>query len=1358
MSIVLVLLISFYQIGTFEFEIIDEASAINTWHDTDWSDQNNYSYISKLDIKSTGELKLSWDREIFVSDVYNYRIVKTRFDGAEWKTLGTRGSGKKQFYFPGGIDYDNNTGNIYVVDMYNYRLVKTKINGSNWTTLGSQGSGTGQFNYPFGLHFDNTTEDLYITDFLNNRIVKTKMNGSGWKTYGSQGSTKGKFYQPTGIHYDSDSGFIYVADYYNHRIVRTRINGSGWKTYGSQGSGQGQFVYPAGIFYDNTTGFIYVSDIGNHRVVKTKINGSGWTKIGKFGGGKRRFYYPMGLTYDYTTGYIYVADYGNHRIVRTKIDGKGWKGYGKFGTGNGQFYYPYDVALGSSGYCPDGFISSRHHSFNASGNFTILNWTAVTPPETWIKFQLRSASSSSKLTTKPFVGPNGSVDAYYTQSDTKIWPGHYSDRWIQYKAYFSSTNSSKSPILKDVSIDYNALPYPPIPITPENNSWLSGNIPMFSWNFFDLDSSIQVSYQVQIGDTFGFLDINYDSGMVQSSTSSFTPIESLPDGIWYWRVRTKDSFGDWGAFSLPWKFYIDTKPPNSTIMIPENNRFYNNLISIAGTAFDQGDGIGVVNVEITIKRLGDDQYWNGSDWQSNGIWLSTNGTTEWKYNSGSVNWTSDVQFEIQSRAIDNLTNIETPISSIIFNFDSEKPSSTIEFPMNNSHVNALPVVSGKSIDIGGAGVEKVEICIFDCKTNTFWNEISWNSFENWIEVEGTKNWTFDTSKIPLESGRKYIIISKATDNISNVEIPDDECTFTFDKKFPTSSIYYPIDNSILNNLNSISGEASDTGGSVIEKVEIFIKNIDTKKFWDGNEWVSKENWLFASGNENWSFNATNISWITDNYYKIQSRASDLAKNIEFISPEVKFMYDDKPPEITISINKNDELTNITTVNLQLKSEDTGSGVTTMALSNDSIVWQNWTTFIKKIKFELLDGDGEQYVYLKVQDSAGNIAGPINDSIILDLTPPQNLSIIINNKSKYTKSNLCFLKLAAVDLTSGIMDMSFSFDRKSWTAWEPFKDEKSINLPSKSGDGKKDIYLRVNDYAGNIAIESSSIIFDTTPPHSLSIKINNDTSKTNSTSVILELYAEDDLSIIKRMSFSTDNNTWTHWAEYSEEMTFELPAGNGIKTIYFRVHDTVGNVAMPVSDDIKLKIEIPPPDEPSKRSIKYISDSMYFILLIVLIIIIIAGIVLIVIHKRKKSREQEAMILSKKKETDQSLIIQEQYQITLSQAEQQIPPVAPTLQLPPVGHTYPVPATSPQPTVQGETPTHTPASPKIQSQTQETPPPQSQPTVEQGPSVILPSTPSTATPITTPTPVQAQAPGLTPEQQEHEKKREDGESN
>ena len=60
--------------------------------------------------------------------------------------------------------------------------------------------------------------------------------------------------------------------------------------------------------------------------------------------------------------------------------------------------------------------------------------------------------TESELGSATWYGPTG-TDDYYTSSNTTVNSVHSNDRWMQYKAYFSSPGNV-TPALHDISITY----------------------------------------------------------------------------------------------------------------------------------------------------------------------------------------------------------------------------------------------------------------------------------------------------------------------------------------------------------------------------------------------------------------------------------------------------------------------------------------------------------------------------------------------------------------------------------------------------------------------------------------------------------------------------------------------------------------------------------------------------------------------------------------------------------------------------------------------------------------------------------------------------------------------------------------
>ncbi len=91
-----------------------------------------------------------------------------------------------------------------------------------------------------------------------------------------------------------------------------------------------------------------------------------------------------------------------------------------------------------------------------------------------------------------------------------------------------------------------------------------------------------------------------------------------------------------------------------------------------------------------------------------------------------------------------------------------------------------------------------------------------------------------------------------------------------------------------------------------------------------------------------------------------------------------------------------------------------------------------------------------------------------------------------------------------------------------------------------------------------------------PPSSLSITVNGGANYTSQDSVTLMLSAAG----ASQCRLSNDGAAWTDWAPYSQQMGWQLTAGDGQKQVYYQCKDEIGNAAQPVYGTIYLDT-VPP---------------------------------------------------------------------------------------------------------------------------------------------------------------------------------------
>jgi hypothetical protein len=933
-----------------------------------------------------------------------------------------------------------------------------------------------------------------------------------------------------------------------------------------------------------------------------------------------------------------------------------------------------------------GYYISKSFDTGGNSSFKNLSWNSIVPKNTTLYIQLRTGLTNSALNNKNFTGPDGKNSSFYSVSPTSIWSGHYGDQWVQYKVYFTS-NTNTTPILYNVSVIYNNLPKVLL-LTPTDDQALANNKPTFNWEFSDNELDTQLAFQLIIDDNKNFTSIDFDSTQQNSDNETWTfpngtGYTSIYDGKWYWKVRVKDTDNDWGQYSAPYTLTIDTKKPTSSLINPTNNTVLKSLDSISGIANDNVGGTGILKVEVAIKNQNNNKYWNGTSWEASKQFLLASGTTSWTYDSKSVIWDPDANYIIYSQAIDDVNNVQSQIVQRFITIDQVRPSSAITSPTNNSLLNILDSIAGTAIDTGAAGLNRIEINIKRESDGKSWGGSTWISSETWLTVTGSNIWSFDTKSVNWLSGEQFNISSRATDDVGNIEIPEEYIIFKIDLDAPSSSIDEPINNVWLNKLIEISGQAFDTGGALIDKIEISIRRESENKYWSGNDWINDETWLIAEGTDSWSYDSSNIIWLTQESYNIRSRAIDYVNNIEtpgqgitfyidkntpssniifpesntilnglteiygdsvdmggaginaveiiikdlstdhywdgekwsedeiwliaqgqnlwsydtssikwntdtnyivqvkgtdnagnmeISSPGINFMYDKKPPQYSVSINNGQEVTNSRYIMLKINCYDSGSGPKLMSFSSDKIAWSPWEIYMETKMYNLTSGDGQKNIYLKIADKADNIGDFAFDSIILDTNPPYELSMIINDNAEYMNTTLVHLQISAKDLVSGVDEMAFSTDGETWTNWEKFSNEKQFTISSINGE--KTIHLRISDKAGNFAVTSEKIILDAKPPHSLLILIDNGATETNSKLVVLTVDAKDEFSGVHLMSFSNDGISWSNWQTFHTTTNHLLTAEEGNKQIFFKVIDNAGNIAEPISNVINYKVQKP----------------------------------------------------------------------------------------------------------------------------------------------------------------------------------------
>jgi hypothetical protein len=316
------------------------------------------------------------------------------------------------------------------------------------------------------------------------------------------------------------------------------------------------------------------------------------------------------------------------------------------------------------------------------------------------------------------------------------------------------------------------------------------------------------------------------------------------DGDYFYRATAV--FHSWTARSdqsaTSVHIVTDTIAPTSAITFPTaspyNSAGWNAGCStpageICGSAADNVGGSGVKKVQVRIKRLSDDQYWNGTTWiAALATWndaTTSDGWAHWNYAFETVNLGDGVAYTVQSQAIDNATNSETTPDSTTFTYDTSAPSVssidrkagaanptnsgplswTVTFSEPVSNVAAGDFTVASSAGITGTPMVSSVTAVGSAPSTT------WTATVSTTGVTGANNAT-----VGLNLTNAGSIQDQSGNGLATSSFPGQ--TFTFDTTKPNVTI------------TQAAGQTDPTNSSPIKFTAVFDEPIDASTFTDAD--------------------------------------------------------------------------------------------------------------------------------------------------------------------------------------------------------------------------------------------------------------------------------------------------------------------------------------------------------------------------------------------------------------------------------------------------------------------------------------------------------------------------------------------
>jgi len=137
--------------------------------------------------------------------------------------------------------------------------------------------------------------------------------------------------------------------------------------------------------------------------------------------------------------YAYLSSNSNNIEFQIVFGGRGGRG-----TGGGLGFY--EVA--------GNYTSAIFDTNSTNPYYVFFNWTENLTANTDLRVQLRTGATTAELESNQFVGPDGTVNTYFTNNIESVFPGSLQGKqYLQYRLFFTSDGELTS-VLDDITFYY----------------------------------------------------------------------------------------------------------------------------------------------------------------------------------------------------------------------------------------------------------------------------------------------------------------------------------------------------------------------------------------------------------------------------------------------------------------------------------------------------------------------------------------------------------------------------------------------------------------------------------------------------------------------------------------------------------------------------------------------------------------------------------------------------------------------------------------------------------------------------------------------------------------------------------------
>lgn len=261
---------------------------------------------------------------------------------------------------------------------------------------------------------------------------------------------------------------------------------------------------------------------------------------------------------------------------------------------------------GISEYALQGNYTSQIFSPGNHSEWTNLSIGNTSLEDTNITFQVKNCKNSN--CNEIFVGPDNTSESFFEETtiilnETLV----ENSSFFQFKAFFHTNETSRTPVLEEVNISYEDINDPPVNFSisfPGDNEFINAsNITIEINNATDIEDNA-VIYYLEIYNDSVLAEINQvNSSIAETSSPTLVDVNLTEDGDYYLIVLATDSETN-SSFSSAVNFTIDTiLPANFNLTLPEEGA--SNQDSTPNLEWEQSNDTNLDNYTIEVSTAAD---------------------------------------------------------------------------------------------------------------------------------------------------------------------------------------------------------------------------------------------------------------------------------------------------------------------------------------------------------------------------------------------------------------------------------------------------------------------------------------------------------------------------------------------------------------------------------------------------------------------------------------------------------------------------------------------------------------------------------------------------------------------------------